>query len=391
MQSTQKFNLVSKTAILQGEQPRKPLEAIESKNPNQSNRVRAFLPDGTKVMVAQRPGKGGMDFNKLLSGKAYAVAADAFSPVFEKKDGKATNVQKTEEGLPLYSTSGFYLLSSKEYPALDLFEAFVRLEGDGEFVLAITDEELANVHTVTLDDELDADLFLEELKSALGNEYNAFARFDEHANRERKKKIAVAKVEADAGDEDYTGVEFKELAVSPKDGNPFLYGVWMGDDGKPQVFDVRRTVEVLDDDGRLITRSVDADEAAQFFVKGDAWRAIMARLEAGDTITVHYVRGHFYRSSVSFRRKIENVRSGTAKSTYGDGVFIRGALKNWTRAVCGMMHSMHPNFPAADYDSHYYVLACRQAEVGMNRKESGWHPPQPIAYDLRQAFVRVPA
>jgi hypothetical protein len=386
---------IVRSAIVRSDKPTRGLEAVPAANANQANRIVGYLPDGTHVVVAHRPGKGGMDFNKLMGGKVFAVAADGFSPVYEKDAaGKTTRVQKREDGLPLYSASGFYLLSSKEYPALDIFEARTRLLDEGERVALVTEAQLAERQCVQLADQMDLDLLELELVAALGDEHNLVRGFDADANRRRERGVRRAREEAEDAGDAYTGVAFKQAAVSPKDGNPFVEFVFRAG-GKVVNARVLREAEVLDEDsGRLRPVYFDAVQAVAHLKQGPEWATLEQALAAGETVQFHYVRGHVMRTSVSFRRKCANVleahRAEPTKTVYGDAVYILAALEHWTRGIVTLMHSMHPNFPAADYDVHHYVCAVRQAEVSMTKSAEGrWSAPRAIALGVASELLRT--
>lgn len=389
MQAQQKFDLLVRSTILRSEKPNKGIEATAAANQHQMNRVKAFLPDGREAIVAQRPGRGGMDFNKLLGGKVFAVAADGMSPVYEKDaEGKATKVQKLEDGLPLFSSSGFYLLSSKEYPALDMFEAFTLLEERGERALVLSAEQLAAKQQFALTSELDLEILQGAFEEALADQLNCAARFDEAMNRKRKRGIDHAKEAAEDDGEKYSGVDFKEVGVSKKDGNPFIYYAWKGADGVVKSGTILREA-IVQGEKMPVMAYFDAKEAVERFVDSKAYKALVSALDTGEEIDFSFVQGHAMRTSVSFRRKCENVlAAGVDKPLYGDAVYIHAALKQWTKGLVAVMHSMHPNFPAADYDAHHYVVACRQAEIGMNKKaENKWTPPQAVSYDVAAALL----
>lgn len=392
MYPEQKYELTIRSVVLRGEKANKALDAVQAPNPNQMHRVTAFMPDNQQVVVAQRPGKGGMDFNKLLGGKVYAVAADGMSPVFEKKDGKATKVQKQEDGKPLYSSSGFYLLSSKDYPALDIFEAYTLLDEKGEHVLALTETQLAARQRQVLSSELDFDLLQMALKDGLDDKLNLVSRNDEAMNRKRRRGIEAAQNEALDADEKYAGVAFKELAVSKKDGNPFVAYAFQNGDEQRYGFILRR-VDIEDpdrDDGRIITKYLSPEEAVDAFSQTENGIELARLLAAETEVVFSFVQGHEMRTSVSFRRKVENVLAAPPEKTqFGDGVYIVSALAQWTKAIVGTMFSMHPTFPLADYDSHHYVVGLRQAEIGMNKKPdgSGWIPPKALSYDIPAALL----
>lgn len=374
-----KFDLISRSTILRSDKPNKGLEAIEAPNPNQMNRIVGYLSDGTKVVVAQRPGKGGMDFNKIMGGKVYAVAADALSPVYEKgEDRKPTKVQKTEDGMPLYSSSGFYLLSSKDYPALDMGEFYTKLISRGTQVLLLSEAQLAARQSMTLESELELDMLAMALTEALSDDKNLVSRFDPAINTKRRRGIERAKEECEDAGETYSGVQFTELAVNKKDGNPFVLLSWRVGNSPAQEMLVLREREKINDDGRVMGEYFNAEEAVAAFQAGKDYARLVAEIEAGNTVEVSWVQGHLMRTSVSFRRKVENVLAEPDEKTrYGDAVYIKGALKTWCKGLAMLMHSQHPNFPQADYEAHPYVAAVRQAEIGMTKKldGSGWNPP----------------
>lgn len=383
------YELTVRSMVIRGEKANKGLDALPSTNPHQMNRIKGYLKDGTQVVVAQRPGKGGMDFNKLMGGKVYAVAADGISPVFEKVDGRATRNQKTEDGLPLYSSSGFYLLSSKEYPALEMLEGYTRLQDKGAVVWMLSDEQLAARSKSELTSELDWDLLAMELQAALGDEFNLVAKFDEPINRKRMRGIERAQQEAEDNGDSYGGVPFKEAKVSKKDGNPMVAYSWTSSSGAALDGAITRQVELSDNPERPMTRYFSAEEALAEFVKSPEYQRLAKELASGHTVQFGWAQGHVMRTSVMFRRKAVNVFAAPAdKQQYGDAVYIQGALKQWTKGLVSLMHSLHPNFPQADYDAHHYVVACRQAEIGMNKVAGSWTAPQGLAYDLAKQLLR---
>jgi hypothetical protein len=374
--------------VVRGEKANKGLEAFEAATSHQMNRVKGYRSDGAQILVAQRPGKGGMDFTKLMGGKVFAVAADGVSPVFEKDSaGKPTKTQKLEEGLPLYSSSGFYLLSSKEYPALDIIEGYTLLTSDGATAFLVTDKQLAARSSSELTSDLDWDLLAMELEGALGDEFNLVSTYDEAVNKKRMRGIERAKQEAEDNGEDYVGAEFKELAVSPKDGNPFIYYAWNSSSGAWRTGVIPRHMEFRSTTDQTSSRYFGAAEALEVFGHSEEFRELSKQLEEGCTVQFSWVQGHTMRTSISFRRKCENVLAAPDKPQYGDAVYIKAALEDWTKGFLSVMQSQHPTFPAADYDAHHYVVACRQAEVGMDRLGSKWTSPQGLPYDLGAALM----
>lgn len=384
LQPNTRYSLTVHSAVIRSDKPTKGLDAVPAPNPHQGNRVIGFLPDGRRVVVAHRPGgKGGMDFNKILGGKVFAVAADGISPVFEKdSEGKSTKTQKAEDGLPLFSASGFYLLSSKEYPSLDMFEGYTRLLSDGQVLLSLTQAQLDAKQTLTVDSEFDLDVLETMLGDMLSDAHSLVARHDTDINRKRERGVRRAKEEAEDASEPYSGVQFKELSASQKDGRPFvLVAVRIAGETASQC--VLRQVEQAGTDDKSRTQYLSVEESLARFKEGELWRRAQTALAEGKTVEVAMVQGFVMRTSVSFRRKVENVMTGVANPNYGDAVYIKGALEGWVRGIVSVMHSMHPNFPHADYDAHYYVASPRQGEVGMNKKEpSGWTSPVAPTYNL---------
>lgn len=397
-----KFDLHVLSRVLRAEKPAKPITAIPAPNTHQMNRLRGFLSTGQEVIVAQRPGKGGMDFNKLLSGKVFAVAADGFSPSYEKNaDPKAPKVQKTEDGLPVFTSSGFYTLSTPEYPALDILECFTHLHSSGDTLLLLKLAQLkARVKsTVTTQDELDAILDSNVL-AMLGDENNLVRSYDPKINKKRKLNIDQAKLAAAAGGDDeeddggasaYTGVEYSELTVSPKDGNPFVYLVWTveGSAQPTEVFVLRERVMEGDKSDFMVPCT--AAEAIEEFKLSGGYKAIYAALAQGKSLQVSIAQGHAMRTSPMQRNKVKNtMEADEAKRQFGDHVYILGAMAGWTPGLVSILHSKHPAFPLKDYDHLYYVAACRQAEVGMNKQPGSerFNPPQAVLYDFKTAMLQ---
>jgi hypothetical protein len=382
----QKFSFIVRSTILRGEKANKALDAIQAPNPHQMNRLIGYMPNGTKAMIAQRPGKGGMDFTKLMGGKVYAVAADGTSPVYEKDEGgKPTKVQKTEDGLPLFSSSGFYLLSSKDYPALVMDEYFTLLRENGAQVIMVSDLQVANAQRIPLESEFDFELVSPIAQALLADDQNLVARFDADINRKRSRGITRAQEEAQDNNETFEGPAFQELKVSKKDGNPVLVAFWQVAGQPAQSTLILREKTVLDDGQRPVIQYLDPAQAWDEFTTSAEYKSIVAQLDAGAALSFGFIQGHVMRTSVSFRRKVENVMAAPPeKAQFGDGVYIQGALRFWCRGIVSVIQSQHPNFPAADYDAHHYVAAVRQAEVGMNKKpdNTGWTAPQIVFADI---------
>jgi hypothetical protein len=382
----QKFELTPQSAIIRSDKPNKGIEAHASSNPNVMHYLVGYLPDGTKARVVQRHGKGGMDFNKIVGGKVFAVAADGFSPVFEKgADKKLSTVQKVEDGLPVFSASGFYLLSSKDYPALDMQSAYVLLQNKGARALVLSQEQLDARQELLLESEFDLELLDVGLADALSDDRNVFLPFDGDMDKKRQRSITRTKEEFEDTQEEYEGVEFAPCVANQKSGSPFVLLVWSTATKRGHAA-VLREQDGLDEDGRLRPMYFSPTEAVAYFKTTKEGRALLAATESGGTVAVAYVQGHSVRTSVSFRRKAENtLDEPTGKAQYGDAVFIQGAIRGWCKGIVAYLHSQHPNFPYADYDTHNYVVAPRQAEIGMTRKpvgQDGWLPPVAVHYGI---------
>jgi hypothetical protein len=296
-------------------------------------------------------------------------------------------VQKVEDGLPLFSSSGFYLLSSKEYPALDMLECFTQLQDAGSYVMMLTRQQLDARQSFTLSSELDLEILTSAFEAALDDSGNLTARHDAAMNKKRSRGVARAKEEAEDSGEAYSGVPFKEVTVSKKDGNPFIHYAWAGADGVAHEGSILREA-IVQGDKMPIRVYFTAAEALEHFTASAEYRALVKALESGDDVRFAFAQGHVMRTSVSFRRKCENVRNSPAgKPLYGDAVYIHAADNHWTTGLVAVMHSMHPNFPSADYDAHHYVASCRQAEIGMNKVGDKWSPPQGVRYDLAKVLL----
>ena len=371
--------------VLRGDQPNRGITAVPAANPHQMNRVRGRTLGGTEVIVAKRDGKAGMEFSKLLGGKIYAIAADACSAVYEKDEaGNPTRVQKKEDGLPLFSASGFYLLSSKEYPAVDLSRALVHLpDGATDQMLVLAEDAVPHVEQIA--DEMALDLFQVRLLQQLDDARNPLAVHLKAANRVRKRGIDAAIAEAEDTGAPYGGVAYAELPLSPKDGNPFVLIQARSD------ADVRShilTRDAMDEvSGKPVRRFFLAKDAmlrwghTPFFAEISGWVA------AGRPVELATYSGHAMRTSVTFKGKIQKERE--TPGLYGDGPFIRGASAGWVKAIVTTMFSKHPGFPLQDYPDLHFVAAARQVEMGLNRKGAGRTPPQPLVYAL-DAFAKAP-
>lgn len=387
-----KFDLYVRSRVVRSEKPTKPITAIPAANQHQMNRIKGFV-SGKEVIIGHRASKGGMDFNKILSGKVFAVAADAFSPVMEKDEQKKpTKVQKLEEGLPYFTSSGFYLLSSPEYPALEILECFTRLHREGELVLLITLDALKARTKVELTDLTQLDQLVEgSITEMLSDVHNLVQPFDSKINKKRKLMIDQAKLAlASADDEDEEAastdaelVAYQELTVSPKDGNSFIYMVWAVEGESPREYFLTREM-LMDGESSQFMSACTIEEALNAFCLSDEYRDIYQAIAAGKKVTISIARGNAMRPSRMFSGKIEAARSNPPeKNLYGDPVYIAGALKAWTPGIVSILHSKHPAFPKKDYDHNYYVAACRQAEIGMNKDRDGkFSPPQAICYDF---------
>jgi hypothetical protein len=374
--------MLARTLIVRAEKPGKPLDVQPAKSEHQTNRVRGFTLEGEPVVVAQRTSKAGVDFNKLLGGKVYAVAADACAPVMEKDDqGKPTKKQKTEDGALLYSCSGFYCLSSKDYPALELSCPWALLLERGAKALLLSPAQLQGRKRLRLEDcDLDLELLQAELEQALDDAHCLVRGHDDAVNRKRRRAIDAARAEAEDQGEAYAGVDFATLSSSPKDGNPFVMYVWEGEHDAGSGLVLRE--QTFGGEKFATTEYYSAEQAVALFRQSPAWERLERALEDG-SVEFSFVRGNLMRTSISFRRKCEQALAPGSAASFGDAAFIRGAAAGWVRSACAILYSQHPLFPGKDYDSLHYVAALRQAEMGLDRHEDRWGTPQPIHYDIR--------
>lgn len=383
--TTQHFDLVVKSTILRGERPNKSVDAQEAKTPHQANRVIGYLTDGTKVAIAKRPGKGGVDFNKLLGDKVYAIAADGTSPVFEKDaKGNVTKVQKVEDGLPLYSSSGFYLLSSKDYPALKIGEYFTLLRENGAELIMVSQEQLNQTQVVPVGSEFDLEMLEGLVLEALDDKHNLVAGFDAAINRKRSRAIQTAVDLAQDDNLEYEGAPYADCVVSKRDGNPVVVLFWDRPGMPRESLLVLRQTQVMSAKNNLVTSPLNAEDAWNLFKNSTDYADLVKFANSGEPLTVGIIQGHLMRTSVVFRRKVEAVLAAPSERMYGDAVYIHGALQSWCKGIVSIMHSSHPKFPNQDYPAHYYVVAPRQAEIGMKKRPNngGWEPPEPVFADI---------
>ena len=394
-----KFDLIIKSSIIKSEKPAKGVQAIESKNPHQSNRIIGFLPNGDQVCVAHRPSKGGIEFTKLMSGKIFAVAADGFSPVFDSiKDASGKSVksktQKMEDGLPLYSSSGFYSLSSKEYPAQEIFEAYVRLNATGQKALILPYSSVESPLLSDLQTIEDLEDFTKVLAQQLESAPNLVSKFDEGANKKRLRTIQAAQTLAEDNDEDYTGIEHSDLSVSNADGNPFfIIFVKVGASSAQYLMQLEK--ESVDSaTNRTSVVYFTKEEAIANFTHSTFYSNLVSALEAESTaVHIAAVQGYLMRTSVSFKNSVEKFKGMQEWPKFGDAVFVKGAMSGWTKSIVTIMFSMHPAFPAKDYDSLHYVAALRQAEIGMNKlgtqgDHTQWSSPSAINYNIASVVFK---
>lgn len=387
---TMRYDLLSKTGIITTEKPNKGFECFPAENQHQLNKVVGYLPDGTKIIVGLRPGKGGIDFNKITSGKIFALAIDGFSPVYEKNDKNQPDYskQKTDKDLPYYTGSGAYTLSTRDHPALNIRECYAKLAHNGTYIYSISQSELEafKCYTISTADDIEMlqmDCLMDMTMS------NLISIHDEDMNKKRKRAISRAKEEAEDNGEKYDGVEFVELKNSVKDGNPFLFFA-VKSENKTKEYTFER--EIMDASEGLSTLKVLSDEELiEAFNQSEIKVALQEAVNKGETVRVKVVVGYGMRTSVSFRGKLENFVASPASHSgakrYGDAAYIYYALRTWTKSILTVMHSMHPNFPNKDYDAHHYVVAPRQAEMGMMKVESeskavSWLPPEATQYQL---------
>lgn len=400
MQAQQsQHSFIIKSALLFAESQKTGIEGALSTNPHQSDKLYCLDDQGRKVIVAKRGGtKGGVEFNKLISGKVLAVIADGFSPQLEKQKegaqgpdkGRAPPLQKTEDGKLLFSSSGFYLASTKEYPSLISTAALTKLDAGGLLIRAITQQQLFQARAVPVASLQELNAALRGLRDALSDEHVTTAPFAEQINKARKRAISRAQEDAEDEGAKYEGVQFAELAASPRDGAPFVALAW---ECAGQLGCTLVTKDRLDNTGKFETvAALTTEEAVALFSRSTQYRFLADSVKQGQQLRLYFVSGNTYRSSVSFKKKVENAKVDSPKNKYGDAVFINGISQGWAKGFITVMHSMHPAFPSKDYDALHFVASARQSEIRMCKNDQGsWNPPEVIHYELAKLLQKMAA
>ncbi|MCX8017331.1 MAG: hypothetical protein N2690_05460 [Rhodocyclaceae bacterium] len=347
------------------------------------------LVDGQEVAIALA-GKGGVDINKLASGRVLALAADGFRPAFEKEAAQSgPKEQKTHNGRPLFLASGFYLLSTKDYPAHCILQGYMRLLDEGERLAIVTEKSLRQAGVFTLSGRDDLLRFHEWAVQALDDAHNFLHRFDADVNKRKARILRRAQEDAEDAGEVLQAVELKPLAADAKDGSAALLLLWHRN-GQPQSHLVRRHIEVARDeplaaDARLVFAP--PKEAMAAFWRTPAGGELASTVKSGKPINLVAVRGCVMRTSVSARKKIDNARHSTEQ--HGEAVWLRAALQGWVRGMAPVLSMQHPEFPRKDYDVLHYVAAPRQAEIELVPSEAGLQARARV-YEPHQWLSRSP-
>lgn len=213
------------------------------------------------------------------------------------------------------------------------------------------------------------------LLGALSDDLSLVRAHDEEFNRKRRRMIQRAGEEAEDLGEQYAGVAYEPLVASPRDGAPCVVLGWRSPAGEWCNHLITRHIEVPNEDDPLDpiakVRMCDPKDVVQHFWDGRIGKALIAAVKGGRSIELCATPGHVMRTSVSFKRKVQNLQSGEMKKGFGDAVFIEAALGGWVRSIVSVLPMFHPQFPAVDYDSLHYVAAPRQSEVELVREEEG--------------------
>ena len=374
---------IVQSAIIVGMNPGKPLEIQLSENPHKANKIIGRLLDGTAVIVSLRPGRGGVPINKLSTGKVFAVAADSFSPVYEKEGGKPTKRQKVEaDGTLHFSTGACYLMSTGEYKALVMgyYLTYVPQSGDEFFV--IDSAAITTRVQVTLRNKEDYVAFLRYMCRCLNPNNNWMHVHNSVINRVRARKIRTAQEQADEEGYVYEGIQPNDLDIDPRDGAPTVFL-----DVRDAVLTSQSAFEIVrcamgriePDTGRISYTHMSHTDRMKTFANEPLAHRIVARLKAGREVVVSIAQGATFRQSVSTKKKFANALDG---SNSGDSFYCNHAIGKWTNSMVGVMHSTHPRFPNEDYTTNHFVASLRQAEVLMENGSGSWRPLDIPGYDI---------
>lgn len=381
--------IIANTAIILPDSSGGAIRAEISSHPSKPSYVLGRVGD-LDVAVAWA-GKGGVEINKLASGRVLAVAADGFRPAYEKDEqGRPTKNQKKHGGRPLYLASGFYLMSTKDYTAHTILSGYMRLMEEGSLLAYLEPQSAGRTHALASRDDL-LDLH-RELVSHLKEEGGVVTDFDEVVNKRRQRLIRRAQEDAEDGGVALEPlVQYRQLAADPKDCSPCVVLFWRDAQGRVVEAIVQRRIDRrqgLGPEMALGQDFVSAKEAAAAFWGGESGSSLSRAVKAGHETRVFVAKGWVYRTSVAFKKKVASVMQSRQAPSTGEGVWIEAAHKGWVMGYASILSMLHPQFPHKDYDTLHYVAAPRQAEMEMEQTEAGLRP-RAIVYDAAALAKRL--
>lgn len=363
------MEVIAQTAIVVADKPGQAIRAEVSNHPAKPHYVLGTV-DGCEVAIALA-GKGGVDINKVASGKVLALAADGFRPALEKSADGATGKQKEHAGRPLYLASGFYLLSTREYQAHTIVRGWMRLLDEGERVAMLTSKSLAAARRWQLGSRQDLLALHEWGLQQLDDRHNFLHRFDAEVNRRKQRLLQRAMEDAQDAGEVLQAVQHQDLQADPKDGSGLLAILWRKNDRDAwREVMVRRHLESVSPEGEIRQVFASPKEAMAALWATDDGREMARLAKAGQVVQAVAVRGVVMRTSVSCRKKIDNARAAHDPSS-GEAVWLLAALRGWVPGIAPVLSMRHPQWPQKDYDTLHYVAAPRQAMVKLVQGESG--------------------
>ncbi len=401
------FDAVGRSVIMYAVDPRtdqnlmsaKTLRVEESGNPHVPDKVIGYLGDGTKVAIAVRTGgNGGNEINKIA--KMSVVRLDGFMVSYDTSaGGGAKDKTPVMHGDAIFATtSGAYMLRSKQSPALIVGEAFCHLYKDGTRTALFPTDVAGNALHIASDagEEFKTELS-RVLIEQLDPSNNLFGEINDVMNKRRERGIRSAKEEAEDGGTEYAGVQFKPGVVSGNDGNPcvLVTAQVKTADGKDEFWQAVASLERAEGKFGNI-KIMSPAQAVDSFKETQFYRNVNAALAEGREVVVAALTGHVVRNIKSFSDRCKEVAEGIdqKKVEFGDGPFIKSAMSGFTKSIYAITGSLHPKFPAEDYwvddkkevASHKFVVNPGQAEIGMRRDPGNpagrAKPEAAVTYDV---------
>lgn len=379
---------VVRSEIIVGRINGRPIEVEISDNPHKASKLIGCRLDGTPVTVSLRQGRGGVPLNKLASGKVHAVSADSFSPVYEKVNGKTTKKQKVEQDGSLhFSTGACYLISTNEYKSIILGAYYTYIFNGGNEAYVIHESAIESRKQVYLSSRVDVSRMLSTIKAMIDPVHHWMNQHIDGINRSKARKIRNERERLEDDGQEYSGIEPMNLDADLRDGGPTLF-IDVRNESNLSVGGfsaIRSTVEEINPiSGQINVKSVSPTERIEIFKQSPLFKRIVQVIDQGGRIIFSYASGSSFRTSVSTRKKFSNALEGSSFS--GDSFYCTKAQGKWTNSIIGVMHSMHPQFPSADYDVNHFVATIRQRELAMSNATGSWLPYDIPGYDIQASI-----